>query len=168
MKNECPKYFDLVKDYFMKHFTIFMDEYESDIVNKTLYIQPDKVENILKNHILEINIENALSKRVMFFRYSEGPNAARTISNHITIEIKNTSSNSIYNRMNFFIGDYCDFYNIDLLESSFFVTTGENYSFDKFKKYLDEVKLIIETTNLKDIIKGEIWEEIPINMKPYK
>lgn len=168
MKNECPKYFVLVKDYFMEHFTIFMDEYESDIVYKTLYIHPDKDENILKNHILEINIENTLNQRVLFFRYSEGPNAARSISNHITIEIKNKSSNYKYNRSNFFIGDYCDFYNIDLYESSFFVTTGEEYSFDKLKKYIDEVKLIIENTNLKDIIEGKIWEEIPVNMKPYK
>ncbi len=88
--------------------------------------------------------------------------------NDIVFEIINTSKNFTHSRKNFFIGDFCEFYGIELSEPSFYETTGESYSLEKFKKYIGAVKEIIENTNLKEIIEGKIWVDIPINMKPYK
>ncbi len=166
--NETPVYFQLIKDYYLKQFMIFSDKY-LPIININILPTPILKDNeALNNYGLKITIDNPNTKRKLLLNYREGPNAAKTISNHIVIEIKNTSKNSTHLRNNFFIGDFCEFYDIELSEPSFYETTGESYSLEKFKKYTDAVKSIIENTNLKEILEGKIWIDIPVNMKPYK
>lgn len=166
--NETPEYFQLIKVYYLNQFTIFSDKYPPTVNINILPTPILKDNEVLNNYGLKITIDNQKTKRQLVLNYREGPNAAKTISNHIVFEIKNTLKNSKHSRNNFFIGDFCEFYDIELSEPSFYETTGENYSLEKFKKYIDAVKSIIENTNLKDILEGKIWIDIPINMKPYK
>ena len=167
MENEIPQYFELIKEYFLTQLSMFSGKRPPIINNRALSIH-SKNDNILKNYVLELTIENSVNERKIFFSYSEGPNAKRPLSNHIVFEVENISEIPFSGRKNFFIGDFCEFYNIELPESSFYETTGGGYSIEKFKKYIDSVILIIESTNLKKILKGDIWIDIPINMKPYK
>lgn len=166
--SDTPKYFKLIKEYFLNHFIIYSDKYPPIIKTKVLTIHPHGHGKMSKNFVLEITIENSKKEREIFFSYREGPNSKKTISNHIVLEVKNTSKNHSQYRKNFFISDFCELYNLKLSEPSFFETTGKNYSFEKFKKYMDSVKFIIENSDLHRILNGEIWIDVPINMKPYK
>jgi hypothetical protein len=169
MQNEIPDYFELIKDYFLSEFSMLIDKNRQEIINRILDSIHSKTENnTSKIFVLEITIENSISKRKIHLSFTEGLNAKGTKSNHITLKIENTSKKFLFDRAYFSIGDFCEFYKIGLSESSFYETTEANYSLEKFKNYIDAVKTIIENSILQQIIEGKIWIDIPINMKPYK
>ncbi len=169
MKREYPQYFDLIKEYFLTQFSFFSNNNPPRVnIRDWNSIHSKNIESTLINFVIEITIDNLIGQREIFLSYYHGYSANVTLCNDIVFEIKNTSKNSTHSRKNFFIGDFCEFYDIELSEPSFYETTGESYSLEKLKKYTDAVKSIIENTNLKEILEGKIWIDIPVNMKPYK
>lgn len=169
MKREYPQYFDLIKEFYLSQFHFFSGDNPARVnIRDWNSIHTKSMETTLINFVIEIKIDNLYGQREVFLSYYHGYSANVTLCNDIILGIKNTSQNCTQCRKNFFIKDFCDFYNIELLEPSFYETNNEKYSIDRFKKYIKSVKSIIECTNLKDILRGELWVDIPINMKPYK
>jgi hypothetical protein len=118
------------------------------------------------NHSHEITFLNDKTKRNLYIDFYHGFNGEVKIINSINIQIENTIKNEQISRSKFSIEEFLKFKEIELNQKLEFYHNKN--SLIEIKIIIDNLITIIISSSLIEIINGKSWENIPIDMSPYK
>jgi len=119
------------------------------------------------DYLLSIVLENKIGNRKIHFSYYDGLNGEKKECNSFSVLIENTTDKQV-KRSKFSFEEYLRFRNIDLEIKTFFEKSQFQNSLSLLNQFLTHLENWLKNENLKSIIKGEEWIEIPIDMRPYK